>query len=993
MNQIEVSKIYKRKKSDRDIFQDLMPFKVREILLVATYYDSYTIVREGQFSEKIRGEYLQLNLYAAPRFTSVPTQEEALKMMEERHFDLIVVMAGLDKESPVNTSEAIKEIYPETPILMLVNNNSDLAYFTKIQDKLDDIIERIFVWNGSTKVFMAMSKYIEDKKNLEADVKLGDIRVILLAEDSVKYYSRYLPLLYTAIMQQTQDVINDENTGDDMNTLVKMRGRPRIILVSSYEEAVDIVDKYRNNLICVISDVRFYKNKKLYDDAGVDLIKYVNSIDDKLKLPCLLQSHDAENAIRAIKVGADFVNKNSDSLAHDINAYIHQKLGFGDFIFKNQLGKKIDRAHTVEEFQEKLATIPDESLLYHGSRNGISTWLMARGEVNLAKRLRRFQVEDFDSVADIRKFCLDMFLAAGLKKLRGRIINYKPHLVNSNRYVSRMGRGSLGGKGRGMAFLCNFIENTYFKRLIKDLNIKIPITAIIGVDEFDNFIEENELSEKLYKTHNYDKIKDMFLEASLSEALQKKLRSFLTKMKNPLAVRSSGLFEDSLTQPFAGVYETFIIPNNHKDIEVRFNQVQDAIKLVYASIFTESAKDYFQAVDYKIEEEKMAIVLQEVIGEEVNKHYYPHISGVAQSYNYYPFSYMQPDDGFAVIALGLGMYVVGGEKTHRFCPKHPKLQLSSIKDQMRDSQQELYAIDMNLTEFDLKEHGEIAAIKKINIKDVENEGRLTYCASVYDYQNDRIVSGLGTKGPRVVDFKDILEHKQVPLAEALEVLLDIFKQAMGSPVEIEFTVDMNKGKDKNPTLYLLQIKPLIRRENEINIEEEDIKEESIVLKATKGMGHGKLNHITDLIYIDEESFDRTKTEEIAIEVNKINSIMKEQNREYVLIGPGRWGTRDKFTGIPVLWSQISKAKIIVELGLKDFPLEASLGSHFFHNVTSMNVGYFAIPFETSKSGLNRKILEEQKEIYSGKYVKHIRFKNALNIYMDGKKQVAVIAKQ
>lgn len=991
MSEIEVSKIYKRKKSDRDIFQDLMPFKVREILLVATYYDSYTIVREGQFSDKIRGEYLQLNLYAAPRFTSVPNKEEALKMMDKRHFDLVIVMAGLDKETPIDTCECIKEKYQDTPLLMLVNNNSDLAYFTQKQDKLDDIIERVFVWNGSTKVFMAMSKYIEDKKNLDADIKLGDIRVILLAEDSVKYYSRYLPLLYTAIMQQTQDVISDENTGDEMNILVKMRARPRIILVSHYEEAVDIVDKYRNNIICLISDVRFYKNKKLYDDAGVDLINYVNSLDDRLKIPCLLQSHDAGNAIRAIKAGADFINKNSDSLAHDINAYIHQKLGFGDFIFKNQLGKKTDIAHTVEEFEEKLAYIPDETLLYHGSRNGISTWLMARGEVNLAKRLRRFQIEDFDSVNEIRKFCLDMFTASRLKKLRGRIINFKPHLVNSNRYITRLGRGSLGGKGRGMAFLCNFIENTYFKRLINNLNIQIPLTAIIGVDEFDNFIEENDLSDRLYRTTNYDKIKDMFLESELSENLKSKLYLLLEKIDKPLAVRSSGLFEDSLTQPFAGVYESFLISNNNKDIEIRFKQLQDAVKLVYASIFTQSARDYFHAVDYKIEEEKMAVVIQEVVGNEVNKRFYPHISGVAQSYNYYPFSYMQPDDGFAVIALGLGMYVVGGEKTHRFCPKHPKLQLASIKDKMRDSQQELYALDMTLDDFDLKERGEIAAIKKITIKDVEEDGKLKHCASVFDYRNDRMESNLDIKGPRVVDFKDILDYGQIPLSHALDTLLDVFKQAMGSPVEIEFSVDLDKRQNGNPTLYLLQIKPLIRRENEVNIEEENISEESVVLRATKGMGNGKLNHITDLIYVDEETFDKTKTEEIAEEVNKLNTIMKEQNREYVLMGPGRWGTRDKFTGIPVLWSQISKAKIIVELGMKDFPLDASLGSHFFHNVTSMNVGYFAIPFETSETGINRDILKEQEEVYSGKYVKHIRFKNSLNIYMDGKKQIAVIA--
>lgn len=990
MNEIQVSKIYKRKKNDRDIFQDLMPFKVREILLVATYYDSYTIVREGQFSDKIRGEYLQLNLYAAPRFTSVPNMEEALDILEQRHFDLVVVMAGLDKTSPVLTCESIKEKNPDTPILMLVNNNSDLTYFTKEQNRLEGIVERIFVWNGSTRIFMAMSKYIEDKKNLEPDIKLGDVRIILLAEDSVKYYSRYLPLLYTAIMQQTQDVINEENAGDDMNTIIKVRARPKIILVSTYEEATDIIDKYRNNIICVISDVQYYKNGKLYDDAGVDLINYVNTLDERLRLPCLLQSHDAENAMRAAKIGADFINKNSDSLAHDINSYIHEKLGFGDFIFKNQLGKEIDIAHSVHEFEDKIRIISDESLLFHASRNGISTWLMARGEVYLAKRLRRFQIEDFETVDELRHFCIEMFEASRLKKLRGRIINFRPHLVDSNRYITRLGKGSLGGKGRGLAFLCNFIENTYFKRLINNLNIQIPKTAIIGVDEFDNFVESNNLADNLYKTTNYEKIKEMFLQGTIREDFKSRLIEYLKKMKRPLAVRSSGLFEDSLTQPFAGVYETFIIPNNHSDINTRYEQLETAIKLVYASIFTTSAREYFHAVGYKIEEEKMAIVLQEVVGDEINDRFYPHISGVAQSYNYYPFSYMKPNDGFAVIALGLGMYVVGGEKTFRFSPKHPKLQLSSISDQIRDSQKELYVIDMSNKDINLKAKGEIASVKKISIADVEADGKLTHCASVFDYRNDRLEPSLNTKGPRVVNFANIIQYEHIPLARALEVLLDVFQQAMGSPVEIEFSLDMNPDENGNPTFYLLQIKPLIRRDDSVDLEKEDISEDSIIIKASKGMGNGKLDYITDIIYVDDESFDKMKTEEIAEEVNKLNSIMDEQNREYILIGPGRWGTRDKYTGIPVLWSQISKAKVIVEQGLENFPLDASLGSHFFHNVTSMNIGYFAIPFETQQSAIRKEKITSQKEIYRGKFVKHYRFNKPLKIYMDGKTQTAII---
>lgn len=989
MEEISISKIYKRKKSDRDIFQELMPFKVKEILLIATYYDAYTIVREGQFSDKIVGEYLQLNLYAAPRFTSVATNEEALDALEARHYDMVILMAGLDKESPLELSQQIKTVNPDIPVLVLVNNNSDLAYFDRAADKIKNNIDRVFVWNGSTKIFMAMTKYIEDKVNLEPDTKSGDVRVILLVEDSVKYYSRYLPLLYTSVMTQTQKVISDEGDIDELHKILKMRARPKVILVSTYEDAVEIVDNYLENLLCVISDVRFARNGKLNDDAGVDLIKYVQ--EKNMKIPCLMQSHDTDNAMRAMQVDADFINKNSDTLALDIYNFIYTKLGFGDFVFRNQSGTRVAIAKSLEEFEEKLKFIPDESLLFHSKRNGISTWLMARGEINIAKKLRRYQIEDFKTVMELRKFCLDVFEASRNKQLRGRIISFRPNIINSNHYIVRLGRGSLGGKGRGLAFLSNFIENIYFKKLIKDINISIPKTAIIGVDEYDNFIEKNRLYDKIYLDKNYKKVKDLFLKGEIPEKLGKKLRQYLEEMKQPLAVRSSGLFEDSLMQPFAGVYATYLLPNNHPDIEVRYKQLITAIKLVYASIFTPEAQSYFSAVDYKIEEEKMAVIMQEVIGQEYNGRHYPNISGVAQSFNYYPFSYMKPEDGFAVIAIGLGKYVVGGEKTHRFCPQHPKLQLASIEDQMKDSQKYFYAIDMLKDDFDLAKDGEDAVTFKYEIADAEKDGNLLHCASVYDFQNDRLEPDLSLRGPRVVDFANILKYNQVPIAHALNVLLNIFKQAMGAPVEIEFAVDLSKGKDGLPTFQLLQIKPLIRQEMSIDIDMSKIDRNKLVLLASKGMGNGQLEHIRDVIFMDIEKFDRTKTEEMALEMEKINQKMKEQDRQYVLIGPGRWGTRDKFTGIPVLWSQISNAKIIVEQGLEDFPLDASLGSHFFHNVTSMNVGYFSVKSNSDQSFVNLDILNQQELVEQIDYFKHVRFKKPLQILMDGKKQTSVIS--
>ena len=648
-----MNKIYKRKKSDRDIFQELMPFKVKEILLIANYYDSYTIEREGQFSGKIFGEYLQLNLFAAPRFTSVANEEGALHELKKRHFDLIIIMAGLDKAPPLLTSRHIKELYPDICQLMLVNNNADLSYLLNSEKEISKSIERVFVWNSSTKVFLAMAKYLEDKINLEADTKLGDVRVILVVEDSVKYYSRYLPLLYTKIMSQTQAIIAEESSNDEMDVILRMRVRPKLILVSNFDDAVGIINKYRNNIIGVISDVRYAHNGVKDEDAGVSLIKYVQQLD---------------------------------------------------FILRDRNGKVIDRAPNIEEFRQKLMTIPDESLEYHAIRNGISTWLMARAEINLAKKLRRYSFSYFKSPDEIRRFIANVFEASKLKKLRERIIKFNPKLVNSNRYITLLGDGSLGGKGRGLAFLSNFIENVYLKKLIPDLHVAIPKTAVIGVNEFDNFLENNNLYDVIFEDKEYNHVLEAFRTARLSEQLRNNLRKYLQVMTKPLAVRSSGLFEDSLNQPFAGVYSTYLLPNNHPDIERRLEDVENAIKLVFASIYSPESRAYFNAIDYIIEEEKMAVIIQEVIGNEHNGRYYPEISGVAQSYNFYPFSYIQPEDGFAVTAIGLGAYVVG-EKTHRFSPAYPKLQLASTQDKIKASQRYFYGVNMLAQDYDLYRDG------------------------------------------------------------------------------------------------------------------------------------------------------------------------------------------------------------------------------------------------------------------------------------------------
>ena len=987
IDNITLANIYKRQKTDRDIFQELMPTKVKEVLLVATLYDSYTIVREGQFSDKIFGEYLQLNLYAAPRFTSVNSMEDALVTLEHHDFDLIIVMAGLDKDSAVDISRALNELRPQIPLLLLANNNADLRYF-QAEGRSFSFIDRIFVWNGNSNVFLAMIKYIEDKKNVALDTQNGNVRVILLVEDSIQYYSRYLPMLYTTIMTQTQ-ILVQEDAKDELHKILKMRARPKVILVDNYEDAVKIINNYRRYMLCVISDVKFDRDGREDGDAGIELLKFTKSTL-KYSIPLLLQSQEISNASRARLIGADFINKNSESLSMDILNFLYRRLGFGNFIFKGMDGKPITEAENLTEFQEKFREIPAEALLYHGKRNSFSTWLMARGEINMAELLRPVKTEDFKSAEELRQFCLNVFKTARFEKLKGTIVNFDPQLVTSNRLILRMAKGSLGGKGRGIAFMCNFIENIDFHKLIPQMNIRIPATAIIGALEFDKFVENNNLYDDIYSLNDYESIRQHFLDSEMDEKIKERLMEYLRHMNKPVAVRSSGLFEDSLLQPFSGVYATYLLPNNHPDIQVRYNQLETAVKLVYSSIFTEAAQAYFDAIHYKIEEEKMAVVIQEVVGQNYNNRYYPTISGVAQSYNYYPIAYMQPEDGFSVAAVGLGTYVVGGENSFRFCPRYPGINPTTIHDTLRDSQKMFYAIDLSNHEIDLIAGGEDAFVKKYRVKEAEEDGTLEHCASTYIMENDDLVAGVQEKGPRVINFANILKYQYLPLADTLQMLLKLFKEAMGSPVEIEYALDLNSKENGLPSFYLLQIKPLIRVEQQVEIDLGQIDEASLFMYAERGMGNGKLETLQDIVYVDPQTFDRTKTRQMASEITKLNRYFEASDREYLLVGPGRWGSRDPFTGIPVVWSNISKARVIVEMGLPDFPLDASLGSHFFHNVTSMNVGYFSVPSQSANSHLNMEALKKHKLVNETQYIKHVELDKALTVLMNGKERRALI---
>ncbi|GAB4292525.1 MAG: PEP/pyruvate-binding domain-containing protein [Marinilabiliales bacterium] len=970
---------------ERDIFHDLMPFKVKEILLIANLYDAFIIEKEGRFSEHILGEYHQLNLTSLPRITGVSSKEDALKQLELKHYDLVIIMMGVDKKTPVEISKEIKSEYPYIPVYLLLNNNQDIELFEKNKNLLNPI-DKLFVWNGDSKIFFAMVKSLEDKINMENDTKIGMVRVILLVEDSPKYYSRYLPLLYQIVLEQTKHLIEEVNN-DELYKVLKLRARPKIIHASNFEEAVDIFNNYKHYLLCVISDVKFPKKNRLNNNAGIDLINYVRK--ELPNMPVVLQSSDTSVEKRANELQSAFIHKNSETLAQDVRSFISYYLGFGNFIYRNKKGQQIAVAKSLNEFEQILKTIPEESIIYHAIKNHFSLWLMARGEIHIAKEINNAKVDDFNSPEEIRTFLLKTISQYREDREKGRIVQFTEEAFMDPSNIVLISSGALGGKGRGLAFINTLIYSFNFNKIIPGISIQTPRTAIIGTDEFDMFIERNNLREIIFTEIDYNTLQQHFIEGDLSYNLIKRLKQLIKLLNKPIAIRSSSLFEDSLMQPFSGVFATYLLPNNHPDINIRLQQAMTAIKLVYSSIYSNHARRYFEAINYKIEEEKMAVIIQEVVGNMYDKYYYPHISGTAQSHNYYPVAHMKPDEGFAVAAVGLGTYVVEGEKTYRFSPAYPQIDIISPKDLYKSSQTMFYAIDLNKQNLNLLD-GENAGLIKLDIDVAEKLGTLKHCASVFDVDNERITPGLDRPGPRVIDFANILKYNYIPMAETISTMLDIIKDALGSPVEIEYAIDLNKNKEGLPTFYLLQIKPLVGNEDDYNIDLEKIDKSKLILYSEKSMGNGMIDDIYDIIYVPPESFNNTQTLEIAEEIEKLNEEMIKENRKYILIGPGRWGTRDRFIGIPVVWSQISNAKIIVEMSLEDFPLDASLGSHFFHNVTSMNVGYFSIQHQGSSDFINWDILNNQKPKTQTKYFKRISFNKPVIVKMDGKKRISVI---
>ena len=968
--------------ADKDIYHDLMPFKIKEILLVSTLYNAFNLELEGSLSNDVLNKSNQINL-SIPRITGVSTYEEAIEQLNYKHFDLIVIMVGVDKKAPFILSEKIKYHFKYIPVYLLLNYSSEQKYIEKYI-KGHIYFDRIFSWDGNSKVFYAMVKHLEDISNAENDTNIGLVNVILLVEDTPEYYSKYLPVLYDNLVLQTKKLIDKENI-DDIYKLYRLRTRPKVLLATNYSEATYLYNKYKKNILCVISDVELGAEESM-KTAGLDFIQNIRNAGDNI--PVLINSLEDLHQTKAFQLNAMFINKNSNTLFQDINSFVNHQLGFEDFIFKTIKGKKIKTANSLKEFVLKLKDIPEESLIYHSNNFHFSSWLRARGEIDIARQIHKLCINDFSSINEYREYIIELIEQNLHKNESGRIVGFDKKALLDNSNIVNVTDGLLGGKGRGIAFINTLINNLDFTNIVNGINITFPRTAIIGTEEFDLFLKRNNIKNKINTDLTDIEIKKIFKNGILSNKLTKRLKVIVTAIDKPLAFRSSGLLEDSINQPFAGIFETYLLPNNHKNIDKRVEQASDAIKLVFASVFTKVAKSYLKAINSKIEGEHMAVIVQEVVGNKYDNYFYPHISGVAQSYNYYPISHMNPEDGFAILAVGLGKYVVEGEKTFRFSPKFPDIEINSLKNQINNSQTEFYAIDLNKSDINLLE-GENAGLARMEISESEKHLTLKHLASVYDVDNDRIKPGITAAGPRVVNFANILKYKYIPLAETIDVVLKIVEEALGCPSEIEFAVDLNKDKNNKATFHLLQIKPLVANINNFKIDTNEIFADDTILYAEKGMGNGLIEDITDVIYISPDNFDKMNTEEMAKEIEYLNDIMIQENKKYVLIGTGRWGTRDKWIGVPVNWPQISNANVIIEYSLENFPLDASLGSHFFHNVTANNIGYFSV-FHETKSYIKWNVLEKQKVINKTKYFNHIQFKKPLSIKIDGKERIALI---
>lgn len=967
-------------------FANLMNKRIYNVLLIATKYDSFMLEDDGRVDEQIFNEYTSLSLRYPPRFTQVTTEEEALNELKNRNFELIICMPNMDNRDIFAAASEIKVHYPNIPIVVLTPFSKEVS--KRIANEDLSAIDYVFSWLGNSELLLAIIKLIEDKMNAPDDTASVGVQIILLVEDSIRFYSSALPHLYKFVLEQSQ-MFAKEALNDHQRTL-RMRGRPKIKLARNYEEAVRIFDQYRDNMLGIISDMSFMHNGVKDPYAGYKFGQYVRKTG--LIIPFVLESSEATNHVYAKELNASFIDKNSKSYPQDLKKKIMQRFGFGDFVILNPHTKEeIMRIKDLKDLQKKVFQIPDDSLVYHLSRNHFSRFFYSRAMFPPAEVLKHVDVSDYKDMDEARKLIFDLIVQYRRMKNTGVVAVYQKDRFDEYSNFARIGDGSLGGKGRGLAFIGAMVKR-YPKLESDNFAVNIPKTVVICTDIFDEFMETNELYPVALGDADDETILRYFLRASLPSRLIEDLMAFFDVVKSPIAVRSSSLLEDSHYQPFAGIYSTYMVPKIEEKYDM-LRTVSDAIKAVYASVFYRDSKAYMTATSNLIDQEKMAIVLQEVVGSRYNDHFYPTMSGVARSLNFYPIGNEKAEDGIANIALGLGKYIVDGGQTLRFSPRHPHsiLQMSTMDFALRETQTRFYALDLkNMAEtFSVDDAFNLV---KLGLKDADAEGSLKYIVSTYDPYDQIIRDGYYPGGRKILSFVNILQHDVFPLADTLDQILQIGQQEMGRPVEIEFAVNMDPSDHTRATFYLLQIRPIVDNKEIMDEDLSLVKNEETILSSTSVLGHGIVNDVQDIIYVKTGAFNSSNNQLIAYEIEKMNRSFTDQEKGYVLVGPGRWGSSDPWLGIPVKWPHISNARVIVECGLENYRVDPSQGTHFFQNLTSFGVGYFTVnPFK-GDGWFDEAFLNAQPAVEETEYLRHVRFDAPITIKMDGKKSLGVVLK-
>jgi len=958
--------------------------RIYNILIVATKYDSFILEDDGRIDEKIFDEYTSLNLRYPPRFMQAFDEQDAFEQLKENRFDLIIYMPNMDDVDTFSSARRIKTEYEDIPFVILTPFSKEVSKILSTEDI--SFADYVFSWLGNSNLLLAIIKLIEDLMNVEHDTEMVGVEIILLVEDSVRFYSTALPTLYRIILNQSKEF--SKEALNEHQRMLRMRGRPKIMLARTYEEATEIYTKYKNNILGVITDMSYQHDGVKDKLAGYYLAKWIKKQDKYL--PIVFNSSDTENKKYAEEINCRFIDKNSKAYPVDLKREIMGQFGFGDFvIICPKTKQEIMRIKNLKDLQVSIKDIPAESLLYHMSHNHFSRFLYSRAMFPIAETLKKIDVMDVD-VETARQIIYDTIVEYRKMKNTGIIATFDKDRFDEFSNFARIGDASLGGKGRGLAFMGNMVKSHLDLNKYTNFPVIIPKTVVLCTDIFDEFMESNDLYAVALSDKPDDEILSHFLNSNLPERLTDDFHTFLDAVKRPLAVRSSSLLEDSYYQPFAGVYSTYMIPYI-EDRQSMLKLLADAIKSVYASVFYKDSKAYMVATQNLIDQEKMGIVLQEVVGTQYNCHFYPTISGVARSLNFYPIGDEKTEEGVVNMALGLGKYIVDGGVTLRFSPYHPNniLQLSTLDLALRDTQRKFYALDLN----DIKQKFSIDDsfnLLPLTVKDAENDDSIRYITSTYDPNDMVIYDGFYPGGRKIISFANILQHDLFPLSETLKNILKIGQEEMGRPVEIEFAVNL-KNKDEG-VFYLLQIRPIVHNKEAMNEDLSLISGENSIITSANALGNGVIDNVCDIVYVKTEGFNASNNQLVAYEIEKINKEFIERNTEYILVGPGRWGSSDSWLGIPVKWPHITNARLLVECGLENYRIEPSQGTHFFQNLTSFGVGYFTINPFMNDGSFDEEYLNSQEVVFESKYLRHVRFKNPMIIKINGKKKQGVVLK-